>query len=283
MRRFGIVITATVLFSLLAASCATKPETAVLTFVDPKLYDNLMAEVSKAGWDIKHSLPELKHAKGHFSLGRSTNTIELLSSEGEAFQVLVLECPSMGTLNDNFMLAYLKNPEGKIVDWKSRWLSTRQGHLETRLLDVNGDGVKEFCFVCERFERSEQILAAYSIQQHRFEPVIAEQISYFTVEFAEIVQPDGLLLQPQLKGQYGWETGKLYEIPVQVINQSHDEISLKGCSLWLSGEFFGWGMHGGFDVETLGPGDQVDTTVVVRFTERVSDSKLSFKIERRGE
>jgi hypothetical protein len=267
---------------LCLASCATEQRIPVLELADPKIFDHIEAEVSKGGWEIKHSLPELKHAKRqHFPLGRNTETHDLESSDGQSFQVLVLNAPAMSMPGEDFALAYLKNPEGKIVHWKSRWLYNRLGNLGTRLLDVNDDGVKEFCFVSKPFERAEQVLSAYCVREDRFEPVIAEHTSLFTVEFVETVLPDGLVLQPQLKGKYGWETDKLYEIPVRVINNAGQDRTLTDCSVWFSSEFYGGGIHGSLDVDKLKPKEATETTVTVRFTRMPHESKLGFMIHRR--
>jgi len=268
--------------ALVMASCATKPKITVLELVDPKVYDDIEAEVSKGGWEIKHSLPELKHARqNHFPLARKTQTLELESAERQHFQVLILSAPSTCMPGEDFALAYLKNPEGKIVHWKSRWLYNRWGSLGAKLLDVNDDGVKEFCFVCNPFQRAEIILSAYCVREERFEPVIAEPVSHITIEFKEAVLPDGLLLQPQLEGRYGWETDKLYEIPVRVVNNSNESRSLKGCSIWLSGQFNGGGTCGQFDVDELKPKSATETTITVRFAQPLLDAKLTFEIHKR--
>jgi len=276
MKRFIPLI---MMFAL--SSCATKTGPPVYKLVDPKVYEKIQAEVSNGGSEIKNSLSELKWVRENvFPVFRTIEIVELTSLDGQLFQVMTLSCPSASMPGESFILAYLKNSKGKIVHWKSRWLSNRQGNLGTRLLDVNEDGVKEFCFVSKPFKRPEQLLSAYCVQEQKFEPVIAEQLSLFDVEFTETVLPDGLVLQPQLKGKYAWETDKLYEIPVRVINTSNEDRSLKGCSLWFSDEVYGGGVCGAFTVENLKTKDSTDTTIVARFTQMPHDSRLGFKMSK---
>jgi len=276
MKKLISIVICCVLFS-----CATQPESPTVQLLDSKTYDAIQEEVNKCEWEVKHSLPELKYVReNHSPFGRALETVELRSSGGEVFQVLTLNCPSMDMPGEDFMLSYLKNPHGKIVHWKSCWLYNRLGNLGTKLLDVNHDGVKEFCFISKPFKGPEQILSAYCVRNEKFDPVIAKQVSYFTVEFTESVLPNGLLIKPQLEGKYGWETGKLYEIPIRVSNRSVTSKELRGCNLRFSpSDFYGAYFFCGFTTNTLAPDATLDATMTVRFSQGVRDQKFGFVIE----
>lgn len=246
-----------------------------------KVYDEIQAEVSEGGSEIKHSLPELKYLKKHyFPLSSNISTVELENIDRQRFQVLVLSRRAMSIPGQGFILAYLKNPDGKIVHWRSCWLSNRRGILETKLLDVNDDGLKEFCFVCKPFKRPEQVLGAYSVRDGKFDPVVAERISHFLVEFDETLS-NGLLLQPQLKERYIWQTDKLYEIPIRVTNRSLSSkpVDLRRKSLRFSDFSGGSYFVKGFTTNALAPSATVETTIIVRFSQGLADQKFGFEIE----
>jgi hypothetical protein len=100
------------------------------------------------------------------------------------------------------------------------------------------------------------------------------------VEFAETILPDGLVVQPRLKGRYGWKTGKLYGIPALVRNPTDEDRSLKGCFLGLSDDGpASCGTMGRFDVDELKPNAATETTLTVRFYQRFYDGKLGFQID----
>jgi len=101
----------------------------------------------------------------------------------------------------------------------------------------------------------------------------------------DVLLPNGLLLHPLQPGRPMLVTDKLYEISVRVLNQSNKEIDLKDHYLWISNEegWCGGGVGGYFSVETLKPGDHVDTTVTIRFSERMCDRKINFTIKRADE
>lgn len=280
MKRFLLIAIALSLG--LPTKSVAEPATGNMQPLDSKLMEAIQAEVSNAPWHIKHSLPELKHVKSSFL--STAQTIELASADNQNLQILVMSAPSL-SLSTDFVLAYLKNSKGEIVDWKSKWLCCREGQLGIRLFDVDDDGSKEFCFVCKAIDSPVRILSAYRVNEQRFEAVIVEYFSGFAVEFAETNLPNGLSLQPRLSGKKLWETGKLYEIPIRVLNKSHEDISLKNCSVWLSSEdmFSGGGAFGGFAVESLKPGEEVEVVIVVRFDERPPFRKITFGIHERPE
>ena len=261
--------------TLVLTSCATTFEPS------PETYDAIQAEVSKGEWEITQSLPELKYVRGQYF--PTLETLKLRSSDGQHFEVMILNGRSPSNPGESFCLAYLKNPQGKIVDWKSCWLDCGSGNcnicIGTKLLDVKNDGIKEFCFINERFELPEQILSAYCVRNGKFEPVIANPVWYFDAGFADTTLPNGLIIKPQLEGTYGWEAGKLYEIPIRVTNSSSSPIDLQGSYVWLPATDFVGGSSSNFD-DKLAPGAAVDTTVTVRFRERVPDQKLGFIIKK---
>jgi hypothetical protein len=244
----------------------------------------LLAEVRSGGWELKQSLPELTYAKDrYFPFGSTIVTTNLLAADSRNFSVLVINCPSMSFPGNNFMLAYLRDPTGAIVDWKSQWLHNREGDLTNKVLDVNYDGVPDFCFVGEPFRRPELLLSAFCVRNGKFDPVIAEHKEHFDVEFQDTKVEGGIVIQPQLRGRYGWQTDKLYEIPVKVLNHSEKPIDLRGRYIWLSPSFHGSGSHGRLNDETLWPGGVLDTTVSVRFSQVCPDLKLVFELAPRDE
>ncbi|MHC4201980.1 MAG: hypothetical protein ACYSU0_18480 [Planctomycetota bacterium] len=268
-----------VLLSL--TSCATTPDMPVFQMTDPRLYEELVAEVSKGGWRVRDSLPELRYARGPPSIFETTYTITLHSAEGQAFQILVLDCPGTGFPDYDFMLIYLRDPEGNITDWRSRWLYNRRGNLKTRMLDVNDNGSKEFCFVCKPFGRPEVLLAAYRVRGGEFEAVIAEEESRFTIGFRETVAPNGIVIRPQLQGRCGWQTGKLYEVPLRVTNGSDKAIDIGGCYVGFSPDgFYGAWFARSLSKDRLGPGEAVETTVTLRFCRGLPEREYGFEIER---
>jgi len=248
--------------------------------IDPELLDSLSAEVGKARWEIKQSLPELRLARTWFPLSKKASTIRLRASNGRFFEVLVLNCRALSIPGSHFMLAYLRDPQGKIADWRSRWLPNRFVTLEARILDVNDDGIKELCVVSKPLKNHGQLLSAWCVRNGRFDPVIAENTTSFDVVFKETAIDGNVVIQPHLKGGYSWRTDKLYEIPVRIINRSStDSISLKGCSVALSGEFCGTVYGRGLDTDALRPGAAVATTLTVRFCGSVPDGRLGFKLD----
>lgn len=249
--------------TLVLASCAT------ISNPSPDTYDRIQAEVNDAEWYIRDSIPELKYLGcDDFPRTRSLETRKIKSLNGQLFTLVILNCCEMSIPGDQLILTYLKNPDGKIVHWKSCWLSNRLGSLGVKMLDVNGDGVKEFCFVSETQAGREQILSAYAIRDSRFDPVIAEHISSFDVQCIETNLPGGLLVKPLLEGRHIWETGKLYEIPIRICNQSVTAKDLNGCSLKLSPPDFCGYFSYRFETNTLPPGASMDATVRVRFLYR---------------
>jgi len=262
------------------ASCASHPNAALLDMGQPKeALETLFAEVNKGGLEIRPSLAELKYAKENYScLGQAIETTNLMSADRRRFAVLVINCPSTSFPGDNFILAYLRDPTGAIVDWKSQWLYNREGSLKTKILDVNYDGVPDFCFVCEPFCRPEQLLSGFCVRDGKFEPVIAEHKTYFDVEFDETKLEGGIVIQPQQKGRYVWQTAKLYEIPVAISNRSGEPIDLRGRYIWLSPGINGSGSCGAFTNETLEPGGVVETVVTVRFSQGYPDRRFGFEL-----
>ena len=271
------------------AACATHPNRAPFEVAHPKdpkeVLEELSAEVDSGGWETRHSLPELKYAKEHYIVpGKTIDTADLLSADGRRFTVLIINCPSSSFPGSDFMLAYLRDPAGVIVDWKSQWLYNRDGRLKTKVLDVDHDGAPDFCFVCERHRRPELLLSAFCVRNGKFDPVIAESTTYFDVVFEDNVLEGGLVVQPQLKGRYIWQTDKLYEIPIKVLNRSEEPIDLRGRYIWLSTSFFyGSGSCGRLNDETLRPGSILDTVVTVRFSQGCPDRKLGFELTPRHE
>ena len=244
--------------------------------IDPKVYDQLMTKVSEGRQEIKRSLPELKYARS----SKPVVTIPLRSPDGQVFQALVLK--SLGPVpGKDFMLVYLMSPKGDVVDWKSRWLDTGSLRaLEVRVFDVNDDGVKEFCFVCKPSDGPAQLLSAFRVKGGRFEAAIAEEISYFTVEFEETVLESGIVIQPQLKGPRHWERDKLYEVPLRIINRATEPKSLRGCYVSLSADADTMSYSSMFAKKDLDPGDSLETTMTVKFSQDWPDLKVGFDIEK---
>jgi hypothetical protein len=241
--------------------------------------EKLFAEVNSGDWQIRQSIPELKYAQEHcLFLGKAIETAGLLSADRRRFAVLVINCPSISFPGDDFIVAYLRDPSGAVVDWKSQWLYNRQGSLKTRVLDVNCDGVPDFCFVCKPLHRPEQLLSGFCVRNGKFEPVIAENKSFFDVEFEETKLEDGIVIQPRHEGRYGWQTDKLYEIPVKVANRSGKSIDLRGRSIWLSPSFYGSGSYGTLTDKTLKPGDVVETMLTVRFSQGYPERRFGFEL-----
>lgn len=245
--------------------------------------ENLFAEVNRGGWEIRQSLPELKYAKRSYPFfEQAIEMTNLLSADGRRFAVLVINCPATSFPGNNFMLVYLRDPTGAIVDWKSQWLYNREGSLKTKILDVNYDGVPDFCFVCEPFSRPEQLLSAFCVRDGKFDPVIAEHKTYFDVEFEETQFKDGIVIQPQQKGRF-CQTDKLYEISAKVVNRSGKPIDLRGRYIWLSPTFYGSGSYGMLTNETLKPGGVLETVVTIRFSQTCPDKRFGFELTPRHE
>ena len=154
----------------------------------------------------------------------------------------------------------------------------------TRLLDVNDDGTKEFCFVAKPFERPEQLLAAYAVREGKFDPVIAERTTHFTVAFEETTLSSGLRLQPQHKGRYLLQTEKLCEIPVRITNRSPKPVDLRNRYLRLApSAFSGTYFLSRFTTNALAPGDTVETIVTLRFDQAPpADHKFGFDVIQLG-
>lgn len=267
------------------ASCATHPNAASSNVAQQKeVIEKLFAEVNSSDWKIRQSVPELKYAKeGHHFFGKTFDTTNLLSTDRRRFSVLVISCPSASFPGDNFMLAYLRDPTGAIVDWKSQWLYNREGSLKTKVLDVNCDGVPDLCFVCKPSQRPEQLLSAFCVRNGKLDPVIAEKKRYFDVEFEETILEGGIVIQPQLKGRYVWQADKLYEIAVKLINRSEKPVDLRGRYIWLAPSFYGSGSYGPLNEETLSPRGALETIVTVRFSQGSAERKFGFQLTPRHE
>jgi len=237
--------------------------------------EKLLGEVNGSGWELRQSLPELNYAKRFLMTVTTTN---LASADGRPFKIEIIDCPGDSIPGVNFMLIYLRNSAGKVVDWKSQWLSTRDGIIRSKVLDVNHDGVPDFCFLCERFGQPEQILAAYSVRNDTFDSVIFENTTHFHVEFEDTTLEPGLFIQTDLKGEFSWQADKLYEIPIKLVNRSTQPIDLRGRSICLSPRFYGSGVHDSFRKDTLQPGDQVETTITVRFSQGMPGRKFRFEL-----
>ena len=156
----------------------------------------------------------------------------------------------------------------------------RRGILKTGLYDVNDDGVMEFCFVRSRFDDPVQLLGAYCVREGKFDPVIYEEYRdlYYSIEFEKTILPNGLELQPLLKGEYVWQIYKLYELPIRLTNRSQKAIDLKGCYLGLNQRFSGTTQYKTFEVDSLAPGDSMETLITVSFYERIPKTKFSIEL-----
>jgi len=258
-----------------------KPSAFLLS--DWRAYDALADEVGKSDdREVKDSLPELKWVRDHSTeslLGSPVSNMDLSDATGRKYQVVLLKRPAMALPGEDFMLVYLRNPQGRIVAWRSQWLYNRLGQLGCKLLDANGDGQKELCFVSSMNDKG-QLLAAYGIRDGKFIDVIARKYEGFTVEFVNSRLDNGLEIHPLLAGRYGWQTGKLYEIPVRISNRSGEPIDLTGCSVWLSEKLPCDGRYGAIDKESLEAGGSLETTITVRFTRGIPDGKIGFVIEK---
>ncbi len=249
-----------------------------------------MAEVGSGGPDVKRSLPELRYAANGGLLGLPVAVPAATKSDmndvaGRCFQVLVLHRPAMTYPGTDLALAYLRSPEGEIVDWVSRWSYSRLGALKTKLLDVNDDGLKEFCFVRgDRFGRHEQLLAAYLVDEGKFKAVIPDETCTFSVAFKDTTS-NGFLISPQLKGDYSILQDKLIEVPVRITNTSSTPKNLRRGSLEIlsTGEFLSMGfggmcMPGKIEEGVLRPGESVDTTVTILIRSDARKRTIGFKL-----
>ena len=269
-------------------SCAGGTRPSVAQPLGAKAYARLMAEVGSGGPDLKRSLPELKYATSLLGMPVAMPVATrsgLRDADGRSFQVLVLHRPANTYPGTDFALAYLRNPEGKIVDWVSRWSYSRLGTLKTRLLDVNDDGLKEFCFVRRgRFGRHDQLLAAYVLDEGKFRAVIPDETCTFRVTFKETTS-NGLLISPQLKGDYGLPQDKLIEVPVRITNTSstsknlrHGLVEILSTGEFLSMGFGGMCIPGRIEEGVLHPDESVDTTVTILIRSDARKRTIGFKL-----
>ncbi len=269
-------------------SCAGGTRRSVAQPLGEKAYALLMAEVGSGGPDLKRSLPELKYATSLLGMPVAMPVATksgLRDADGRSFQVLVLHRPSITYPGLDFGVAYLRNPEGKIVDWVSRWSYSRLGALKTRLLDVNADGLKEFCFVrSDRFSPHEQLLAAYLVEQGKFRAVVPDETCTFSVVFKETTS-NGFLISPQLKGDYSLPQDKLIEVPVRITNTSSTPKNLRRGFLeilstgeLLSMGFGGMCMPGQIEEGVLRPGESADTTVTILIRSDARKRTIGFKL-----
>ena len=243
--------------------------------------ESLLAEVKAAPMRVRESLPELKYADGVFGPAsrKTTTATNLLSAEGLKFTLQIIFCPASLTPGEHFALVYLRGPTGALVDWKSQWLGTGQGDLKAKVMDVNYDSAPDFCFICQPLRRPEQIISGYCVTNNQFEPVTAETTAEFGIEFQETTLENGLVIQPQRADRAIWQADKLYEVPVWLLNQSTNEIDLRGRLLSLAPGFFGTSYPAAFSSEILHPGGTLDSVIRVRFSTRGPDRKFGFRLE----
>jgi len=268
-------IVMTISIVLVLTSCTTARHPKGQELCDPD--QDLQSQVTKGDEGVADSLPELKHAEEQ---PYTTKEFELQSADRQHFRVLVLNVFPISLPGHGFALAYLKDHHGKIVDWKSRWLGTYQGMLDFRLLDVNHDGIEEFCFVCKPFEQPDQLLSAYRVRNGRFEAVIAEDRVPFDATFQNTIVDPNIAIEPQLTGHYGWESYKMYEVPVKIINRGNAAVTLRDTQLWKVDEDAEFYCHfKALDKETLQPGEAVETTVTIMLTPQINDQKFKFKLK----
>jgi len=180
---------------------------------------------------------------------------------------------------EDFTLIYLQNLDGEILDWKSQWLNNRRGQLKTRIWDVNGDGIQDFCFLCRDYKDSDQLLSAYFIRDSKFFSATAEHFAGVDVEFEGMTNDDGIEIQPQLKSRYVWQTEKLYEIPLKIINHSTERKRFEKYSIEPVIEpSAGYRMTYQMNKQDIAPGESTDALVTVGFTQAESGLKIRFKL-----
>ncbi len=266
---------------LILASCGTPPNRSALSFAstnDP--FKELLNEVSSNTWEIKESLPELKYAKDSIPRGPMFETNRLRDADGNKFQVLIINCPSMSFPGDDFMLAYLRDSKGKIVDWKSQWLYNRRGILKTKIFDANHDGIADFCFICKPFEGPEEIVSGVCVTKGRFTPVTLERTRFVEVDFSETMLEGGLVAQPQFKGRLSWRTDKIYELPVKIFNPTDKPIDLRGRYFDLDyANFYGSYHHNRLKNEVILPGETEEITFSIRCDAACPDGTFRFALK----
>ncbi len=275
MNNLALVTAATVFVGLFSIDDRTRAERGEI--VISQISDALKAKTSKVA-DSNLEFQYVVNRQG--CILPEVDVLVLKNDKGVKAEVEFVLCHAHSSGEDSFGIAYLKVDGVEFVDWRSEWLNFRSGLLRTRLLDVNDDGVLDFCFVCVRFDKREEILSAYSVVDRRLIPVVAERVQEFEVEFAKTIEVDGLTIRPQSEFNRYCRTNKLYELPVEIINSSSATINMKGRRLWLSDEFAAAGILGKIEVDKLAPRETTKTSLVFRFVQAPSKSNISFELKR---
>jgi hypothetical protein len=263
---------------LAATSCSTTPgRDGWFGLSSPKQLEQLQAAVKNADSRVRESVPELKYAAS-LTFG-GLQTVPIKSAEGKRFEILVLYRPSESFPGEDFVLAYLRDAAGQIVDWKSKWLYNRRGMLGTRVLDLDRDGVKDFCFVSKAVNDSEQFLGAYEVKGCRFEPVIAEETAIFDIDLGNSTNENGIVIEPKPKTIY-CQLDRLYEIPLTFVNRSQSAASLKGRYLVPVVKGFNTlSVSAQLVKEILQPGESLQTEVTVKLSPSGPAEPLRFRLE----
>jgi len=246
--------------------------------------DPFFQEVSKSPdssdnqvWD---SRPSLKYVYDGFNL-HETRMFRIRSAEGQRFSVLVLSSGPIGVPGDDFELAYLLDAEGKPVDWKSQWMVTSfAGGISEKLLDVNDDGKKAFCFIGRRYQESDQLLSAYCVRNNKFGAIVHKRYVSAHIEFQGNALPDGLVLQPLVEKQ-DWDAEIIYEIPVKISNRGSNTVDIGQAVVKLlphDANVSSYTEAPGKEI--LAPGATTMRSILMAIFPDVRDQKFKFELEK---
>jgi len=186
-------------------------------------------------------------------------------------EMLIFPCPK-------FTLIYLQNFDGDLVDWKSVWLDPCYGALTTQVLDVNHDGLEDVVVICEKQHQPNTLVAAYSVWNERFEPVIREKHNPFPVEIKGTKYSNGLVVKPVDHGRRNWwRTDKLYKVPILIVNTSDEQRTIGDLRLNSLGSPTRV-MYEPPDTVTLPANEGVFASVTLKYGKFVSADTLTFGI-----
>lgn len=245
-----------------------------------EFFHELASKMEESGPEIRDSRVELDYARNNWRwLCKAT----MRGYDGKTYEVVSIRGPRITSIpGDTFTFLYLTGPDRKLLDWRSYWLSTREGFAGMSFLDVNDDGLKELCLVnALSNDKPATILAAYGVRDGKFTSLLRENFGWFDVEFEPTTLDNGLRIEALIKGTRTFRADKMYEVAVKLTNQTNRETRLpKDTYLHLESENLSSSLQtsnvGG---KGLGPGEYTVGTVLLRISSAHAVYKARFTIE----
>jgi len=259
-------------------SCATIPQMVYEGPSDEEL--NAIQEEVRNGSDrLRESLPTLQFITNMCSGFMTSKHFYIKSMDHKRHEVVAL-IKHNGLLWGGLALAYLKNAEGKIVDWESDYVGDRERVIGVKMIDVNDDGVKELCFIAEGSGPDEPdfLLSAHGVRGNFFYPLSAACKARFDIKFQSSTADGGILIEPQLKGIHNWASDQLYDVPIKLMNRSDKTLDVNNFHVETDDARTKYLIYTPPDKLKLEPGESVEAMVTILLTPALENRDYKFKL-----